>query len=98
MQGGRKPAAGKKQACRRKRILRQARYLSDIHIHRLGNTVDGPLAGVLPDIIMIGEAQCVPVLGDPDAVFADVGVSMIAVLNALRILKKDKKNQVIQNV
>lgn len=29
------------------------------------------------------------------AVFADVGVSMIAVLNALRILKKDKKNQVI---
>lgn len=32
------------------------------------------------------------------AVFADVGVSMIAVLNALRILKKDKKNQVIQNV
>ena len=29
------------------------------------------------------------------AVFADVGLSMIAVLNALRILKKDKKNQVI---
>ena len=46
--------------------------LSNVHIHRPGDTLDTAGAGVLPDVVLVAEAQRVAVLGDPNVVLADV--------------------------
>ena len=46
--------------------------LPALHIHGLGDAVDAAGAGVLPDVVLVAEAQLVAVLGDPDVVLADV--------------------------
>ena len=46
--------------------------LSNVHIHWPGDTLDTAGAGVLPDVVLVAEAQRIAVLGDPDVVLADV--------------------------